>query len=265
MPCFGRPGKRHSHFLYHAPDIAETATQASVPFKDPATADKAILCELRGGAQTVFPGSTHVSGEPINWEDAERVPLIVPAAALLKAVSRTAVAALLARHMPPSGARHDAFLTIGGLLSRGGFPEPLVWLFADGIVAAGGLDRDHAATARDAARAYAAGKKTYGIPNMIEHFGKEVTDKVIEWLQPPGAGNHAEYSEAPARKGAVLGEDDLALAFTQRHDDELRYTSFLGKWLEWASGHWEPEPTLTAINLARRTCREEMEIPDGRT
>jgi hypothetical protein len=261
-PCFGRAGKRHSHFLFHAPDIAEAVTQASVPFKDPATAEKAMLCELRGGvggAQTVFPGSTHVCGEPIAWEDAERVPLIVPAAVLLKAVSRTAVAALLARHMPTSGARHDAFLTIGGLLARGGFAEPLIWVFADAIIAAGGFDRDHANTARDAARAYAAGKKTYGIPQLIEHFGKPVTDKVIEWLQPPGAGNHAGDSEAPAHKGAALSEDALALAFTRRHDDELRYASFLGRWLEWTSGHWEPEPTLTAFNLARQTCREEME------
>jgi hypothetical protein len=271
---FGRHSKRNSHYFYCAPGLAEAAGQATIQFKDPTPQDgaAAMLVELRcggaAGAQTVVPPSVHPTGEVISWEDSLREPLTVPPDLLHKAVRRIAVASLLARHMPASGARHDAFLTIGGLLSRGGFPEPKVWLFAEAITAAGGFDRGHAATARDAARAYAAGKKTYGIPQLIEHFGREVTDKVIEWLQPPGAGNRAEDSEAPARKGAALSEDDLALAFTQRHDDELRYASFLGKWLEWASGHWEPEPTLTAFNLARRTCREEMKtggFPDGRT
>jgi hypothetical protein len=245
--------------------------QATVQFKDPVPAEKAMLVELRcggvAGAQTVFPPSVHPSGEPIAWEDGCRDPLTVPPEALRKAVNRIAVCSLLTRHMPASGARHDAFLAIGGLLARGGFPEPRVWLFADAIAAAGRFDRDHAATARDAARAYAAGKKTYGIPQLIEHFGKEVTDKVVEWLRPPGAGNNAEDcgGEARAHKGGALSEDELALAFTQRHDDELRYAACWGKWLEWANGHWEPEPTLTAFNLARRTCREEMETPDGRT
>jgi hypothetical protein len=130
---FGRPGKRNSHFLYYAPGLAEAVGQATIPFIDPVTPDKkkAILCELRCGgeaghaAQTIFPPSTHKeSGELIGWEDNLRDPLTVLPAALRKAVSRIAVCSVLARHMPASGARHNAFLTLGGFLSRGGFAEP---------------------------------------------------------------------------------------------------------------------------------------------
>jgi hypothetical protein len=94
-PCSGRAGKRHSHFIFYAPGLAETVAQATVQFRDPSTAEKAMLLELRcggvAGAQTVFPPSTHVSGEPIAWEDNIRDPLTVPPAALRKAVNRIAV------------------------------------------------------------------------------------------------------------------------------------------------------------------------------
>jgi hypothetical protein len=145
---FGRKSKRNSHYLYCCPGLADSVSQAAIQFVDPVT--KAMLCELRCGgdaghaAQTVFPGSTHQSGELISWEDNVRDVLTLPPATLLKSTRRIAVAALLARHMPASGARHNAFLTIGGWLSRGGFAEPHAALVVDAIIAAGDFDRDHA-------------------------------------------------------------------------------------------------------------------------
>src|SRR5215471_14952240 len=66
---FGRPTKRSSHWLYET-DLSVETDQASVQFKAP---DGSMLVELRiggggKGAQTVFPGSVHVSGERIDWE-----------------------------------------------------------------------------------------------------------------------------------------------------------------------------------------------------
>ena len=62
-PCrFGRPGKRDSHWLYSATPSGKTAQ-----YKD---TDGSMLVEYRStGAQTVFPGSTHESGELIEWAD----------------------------------------------------------------------------------------------------------------------------------------------------------------------------------------------------
>src|SRR4051794_30100007 len=65
---FGRPSKPRSHYLYYT-SLAETAGKATHKFQDPA--GNAVLVELRvggrSGAQTVFPGSTHPSGEVIDW------------------------------------------------------------------------------------------------------------------------------------------------------------------------------------------------------
>jgi hypothetical protein len=107
---FGRPSKPCSHLLYLA--RGELATKR---FSAP---DHTNLLELRStGAQTVFPSSTHPSGEPIEWKD-ERDPLPIDAAELLRLVSLVAACTLLARAWPVLGARHDASLALaGGLLT----------------------------------------------------------------------------------------------------------------------------------------------------
>src|SRR6516164_2998452 len=66
---FGRPSKRASHWLY-VTDLATTADIAAVQFRHPVSKDMLIELRIGGakGAQTVFPGSVHESGEPIIWE-----------------------------------------------------------------------------------------------------------------------------------------------------------------------------------------------------
>jgi Virulence-associated protein E len=71
-----------------------------VPFRcaDPLTGE--MLVELRGdGQQTIFPGSTHPSDEPIKWsEEKERDPAQVAYSELLAAVKKLAARVLVARH-----------------------------------------------------------------------------------------------------------------------------------------------------------------------
>ena len=61
--CFGRRSKPRSHWLYRT-KLSESEDIAVVPFKDPT--DGAMLVEIRiggeTGAQTVFPGSVHLTG-----------------------------------------------------------------------------------------------------------------------------------------------------------------------------------------------------------
>ena len=57
---FGRAAKPRSHRLYVVPGLV------SIRFADPLGG---MLLELRStGAMTIFPGSVHPSGEPIEWE-----------------------------------------------------------------------------------------------------------------------------------------------------------------------------------------------------
>jgi putative DNA primase/helicase len=55
---------------------------------------------------------------------------------------------------------------------------------------------------------------------------------------------------------AATSEDRLAMAFTERHAQDLRYVAPWGKWFQWTGTHWKHERTLLAFDLARKICRE---------
>ena len=127
---FGRVGKPWSHRLYSVGtiDVETGAFQpgrcASEKLQDPI--DGATLVELRGdpadpergSLQTVFPGSTHPSGEAIEWaEDGDLAIIREPE--LRRQVWELGAVALLAKHWPvgphkdangaaAAGGRHDA-------------------------------------------------------------------------------------------------------------------------------------------------------------
>jgi hypothetical protein len=96
---FGRASKPASHRLYRVAGPAP-----SLKLEDPIRGD--TLIELRGdkqdgtaGLQTVFPGSIHPSGEPIEWvENSE--PAFIEYNELKHHVVALAMRALIARHCP---------------------------------------------------------------------------------------------------------------------------------------------------------------------
>jgi putative DNA primase/helicase len=51
-------------------------------------------------------------------------------------------------------------------------------------------------------------------------------------------------------------EDALALEFTLRHGEGLRYVDGWGKWLEWNGHRWAFDQTVNVFDLARQICRE---------
>src|ERR687892_973057 len=102
---FGRRSRPASHWIYYASPLVETEKFADIDNRDD---EKSMLVELRStGAQTVFPGSIHPSGELVEWAG-EGEPARVPGPDLRAAVVLLAVASLLARHWPPEGSRHQA-------------------------------------------------------------------------------------------------------------------------------------------------------------
>jgi hypothetical protein len=100
---FGRPSSRRSHWLF----IAEGAVTTKFLEPDPAELTSQgkpkihTLLELRStGMQTVFPPSTHKSGEPIAWEEGPTEPTRIDAAELRRLAGRLAAATLLKRRAP---------------------------------------------------------------------------------------------------------------------------------------------------------------------
>jgi putative DNA primase/helicase len=60
-------------------------------------------------------------------------------------------------------------------------------------------------------------------------------------------------------------EDALALRFSERHADDLRYIATKGQWLKWDGDRWLPEATLLAFDLARKSCRiDAQEYGNGK-
>jgi replicative DNA helicase len=94
---FGRTTRRRSHWVYTS-EGAETLKCTDVA-KD-SKGRKKMLVELRASnLQTVFPGSTHETGEPIAWEPNDLTPILpIAAADLTTAVKRLAAACLLVRN-----------------------------------------------------------------------------------------------------------------------------------------------------------------------
>lgn len=181
---FGRKSNPASHRCYLCSPLP-----APVQFRDP-TNGKMII-EFRSGAdsgqQTVFPGSVHTTGEPVEFVAGASEPAEEDGNFLLALVSKTAAAALLARHSPSEGARHDFGLALAGGLARVGWDVEDVAEFVGAVCDAGGhndLD-DRESGARDTCERVKRGDKATGWPTLARIIGKDgknVVAKAAEWL-----------------------------------------------------------------------------------
>jgi hypothetical protein len=234
---FGRPGKRDSHWLYKT-NLAGTEPCAAIQFKNPLAGNEpgkqAMLLELRiggggKGAQTVFPGSTHESGEAIVWENSEPVTEL-PGAVLKHQCHIIAAASLLARNFPEQGGRHDAALLLGGFLHRCGIGLPDIKLMVEAIGVASHQPRDKIKdmirAAEDAAMSAAEGRKACGRTRLRQVFGEPVADKVCEWLgyNEPGRGAEGDnrpeivfYAATPHRTADAAEEAIINAGFPVMH------------------------------------------------
>jgi hypothetical protein len=213
---FGRLSKPRAHRLF-VTDLADQFEKASLQFRDvdgakgrPGT----MMLELRiggviqsgpdkgkcKGAQSVFPGSLHTSGEEIEWAD-NGDPTKIKGKKLLITVHRLATAVLLARHWPIQGARHEAALAVGGFLARAGFSTNGAAIMIEAITKGANDSEwsDRVKAARDAVNQYKNGSgNVYGIPKLIEAFGSDVVDKVCKWLDYKASPQQPQPTPAPS-------------------------------------------------------------------
>jgi putative DNA primase/helicase len=87
----------------------------------------------------------------------------------------------------------------------------------------------------------------------------ELKVRSIERLTPKRSEN--PQNDAPAQREdcrpAEFADDALALKFTERHGDDLRFTAAWGRWSAWDGSVWKQDETLHVYDLARKVCREE--------
>jgi hypothetical protein len=196
---FGRATKRASHWLYIT-DLSIESHTAAVQFKAP---DGAMLVELRiggggKGAQTVFPGSTHESGEMVTW-DKDGEPPALDGKNLARRAKTLAAASLIARAWPAQGDRHNAARIVGGLLARAGMTEGNAEYLVAAIARAAGdsewADRAHAA--RDAVKHSSAGGNTPGLPQVSDIVGTPAARKIADWLDYRHTEQRLDHEEKP--------------------------------------------------------------------
>lgn len=205
---FGRQSKRASHRLY-VTELCRETDAAAFQLRDPRT--KGILVELRigagdKGAQTVAPPSVHESGEDVRWEDTGE-PARVDGDELMHMVRLVGACALMARYWPArdSHARHQAALVVGGFLSRCGLRRSSLREHVGAIAKAAGDEewRDRRKAAEDAAVAHGAGKHTFGFTGLADMFGRDIAERISEWL---GYSGDSETDERPRPNGAAAPE-----------------------------------------------------------
>jgi len=264
---FGRASARGSHRLYRT-TLAGNRDKAALRLKDPTrgATGRIVLVELRigPGAQTVFPGSVHESGENIEWED-EHEPATVDDGDLLRSVHRLAAACLLARYWPPHGSRHDAALALGGFLARSGVPQPDLKCMVEAIAKTAGDPewRDRLRAGEDAANAFRQGKRAFGYPELERLFGLPVATTVADWLGYNSG--HDRPAKAPtAAETDIVTEDSAAQQFVDDHGGDLRYCHSHGSWFRWNGVCWTRDMTRSALHWARMLARQLAEDQDER-
>ncbi len=189
----GRASKPRSHRWYVPTPIPATRQYRDV--------DNAMLVELRStGGQTLIPPSVNPSGEAVTW-DADGDPETVDAAPLQSSVARVAAVAILARHWPARGSRHDAYNALAGFLLRAGWTADQTMLVIEALTVATHDDegRDRLASVRSTMKTLEADRKATGGPTLADLLtdGQRVLERVSEWLGIPRSAQDAPGRGSP--------------------------------------------------------------------
>jgi hypothetical protein len=188
----GRRTKLFSHQFYRCAPVPSPKQFAGI--------DGTMLLELRSnGQQTLIPPSRHPNGEQFVWHAAQD-PGDVEADHLIEAVRRTAACALLARHWPERGQRHEASKALAGMLLRAGWTQDDCVKFLTEAARASGRDEEWESRKGDVFTTFkriSSGKPITGIPRLVEILGDQLIKKVTEWLEIPGTTIEVLPSSVP--------------------------------------------------------------------
>jgi putative DNA primase/helicase len=242
---FGRPSKPRSHYIYEvkAPQRTSRLSAAS-----------GTIVEIRSnGGQTVFPPSTHESGEPIRWVDRD-IPASVEWEALELAIRRVAAATLLAKNWA-EGRRHDLALCVGGAFAHAGWDlGSAEKFFAVVIEAASDPEiNDRMQTLRSSFARESSGAEVTGLPTLIRLIGEDQALLFAKWLD---LGGTQQTLTPPDARTSSFELTDLGNAerFAEQHASEVLYCPDRGEWLVWNGRYWDRDLGYIQI-LAGETAR----------
>lgn len=243
---FGRASSPASHWIYIAP-----GTKTWKPAR--------TKIELRStGLQTVFPGSTHESGEPIEWHS-DVPPLQIQGKELRACVARLALGGILHKLEPDlQNARgmHDFMLAFAGGLKASGWPLDAS---LDLLGRAVGLHPAHREVAIRTTYEKDEDQAATGWPTVDEIVGPAHARALRRLAEDPSLG----FTKATATVRAAsisacpLNDDGNADRLIDRFGESIRYCEGVG-WLRWSGVRWEVgnDPYGEAAVCARETTAE---------
>jgi hypothetical protein len=228
---YGRASKPHSHRFY-----ISDPPPVSRKFCD---LDGTAILELRStGQQSVVPPSLHPSGEFYTF-NSNGEPARIKSEELVSRIRLVAAAALLARHWPAPGARHDAALALAGMLLRAGWTEEATSVFILAVTTAA-QDEEQRGRVRNVAstaKRLVAGRTATGAPTLATIIGDEVVRRVREWV---GVDTSVEIPSATPSPVASSWPEPLA--------DEAFY-GLAGEIVRAIEPHSEADPAALLLQL----------------
>src|SRR5919107_545952 len=209
----GHGHRPHSHWWYVAPGVE------SSDWKDLADKDKLgkKLVELRStGRQTQVAPSTHPDGDEYVWHSETGLKMAEVSAPELKVRCRElATAALMARHVPPEGSRHDFAMALSGFLLRDGRMEAhLALKILKAAWHAAGADsrealRDLEGIVSDTAENLEAGEPVVGGPTL-EEYAPGIVRLLCKWW---GWERKTQKEDRPEEKEERRNQADRLIGY----------------------------------------------------
>lgn len=263
---FGRASKPRSHWMY----LGEGPLPANrIAWTDPVNGD--VILEIRGaGHQTVMPGSTHPSGERIEWADNwPETTTPTPNDELLRLNKLIAAGTLLIRNWH-EGSRNELTKYVTGMLCQYGWSDGIVEILMEAVFDyCGDNDPSRMKTVKLTMRKFADGRPVGGAGKLRGLLDERIIISLQQWLGSDKVNAVLEYNErfAVLFKGNKFG---IACLDVIKPGAPVLITSRTD-FMHWTENEWVPSPDpdgkpvakskIWLTNLQRRTYREIEFLP----
>jgi putative DNA primase/helicase len=245
---FGRSSRRHSHWLYRC---AVTKTKK---FND----ENGMIVEIRGdGAQTVFPGSVHVSGEQITF-DVDGEPATADYEQLEFACTQLCIGTTLLRHWK-GGSRHGLALGTAGLLAKSGWKEGDVSKLIASVAnaAADGEPDDRRNCVIQTYQQLARGEPIQGYQKLDELLGTKTADKLSSWCRSATEADLTVSLPPNAMATADISSDARAAeTFYNYYNGKVIYCDGSDSWFRKDNQVYRPISAVQIQGVATKFARE---------
>lgn len=187
---YGRHSRPNSHYLYRCEGMSGTKFHAigTLDTDGVTKINEGSIVEIRStGSQSVLPPSIHPENE--RYEINSDVPIrSISRLQLERYVRYTAAAAILARHYPHAGARHDYVHTVAGTLLHTGWETSMVRTFMKAMLEASDAKEDDRRqrdrTVTNTIEKFREGERIAGWRTLSQWLPGKDLDSLRKWLEP---------------------------------------------------------------------------------